>query len=320
MSWIWVILVIDLTKQFLIHSHDFMSNSLAYGFKVGSFTLSVISDGCFDIAPLSRFSPNADQATLENTLKTHFLPTDKVTLPINILTIDSGQRRVLIDCGSGHSFVEGTGLFSESSAAVNPLEIDAIALSHAHPDHVGGLIAPDNQPRFPNATCFIDQKEWQFWTDPTLTLPQDQHSLITTARAALSLIDNNTEKLSTQTEILPGITMLPSYGHTPGHHSVLIESDGESLLCVGDMFPHPLTSFAYPDWRFGFDIDPDQAIALENSTWIGPRTTASGSSGTIFLIQASDTLSVARTRIGGSLNRGINHSKKIVFSESFMLL
>ena len=232
-----------------------------HSFKVGAFKLSVISDGCFDIAPLSRFSPNADQATLENTLKTHSLPTDKVTLPINILTIDSGQRRVLIDCGSGHSFVEGTGLFSESSAAVNPLEIDAIALSHAHPDHVGGLIASDNQYRFPNATCFIDQKEWQFWTDPTLTLPQDQHSLITTARAALSLIDNNTEKLSTQTEILPGITMLPSYGHTPGHHSVLIESDGESLLCVGDIFPHPLTSFAYPEWGFGFDIDPDQAIA-----------------------------------------------------------
>ena len=234
-----------------------------YPFKVGSFDLAVVSDGFIDIAPLLYFSPNADENQMRAALHDHFLPTDKITVHINVLLINTGTHLVLIDTGSGHSFVEGTGSLLDSlkAANINPLDIDTIVLTHAHPDHAWGIITERNQERFPYATYFIDQLEWDFWTDPTLLsrAPEENHGFIRGAQNNLSPIENKLNKISAQTEVVPGITMIPTYGHTPGHHSVMIESDGESLLCSADTLVHPVTSFAYPEWYFGFDGDPDQA-------------------------------------------------------------
>ena len=235
-----------------------------YPFKVGTFDLAVISDGFIDIAPLLYFNPNADEEEMIQALRENFLPIDRVTLNINVVVINTGQNLVLIDTGSGPTFIKGTGLLQDrlSSAGLNPLNIDTVVLTHAHPDHAWGIITSQNRERFPNATYFIGQTEWDFWNDPTLLdrAPEENHGFIRGAQKNLRPIESKTQKIRCEAEVVSGITMIPTFGHTPGHHSVMIESAGETLLCTGDTLVHPVTSFAYPEWYFGFDGDPEQAV------------------------------------------------------------
>ncbi|MEM8841352.1 MAG: MBL fold metallo-hydrolase, partial [Pseudomonadota bacterium] len=62
-------------------------------------------------------------------------------------------------------------------------------------------------------------------------------------------------------EIVPGVRFHASNGHTPGHMSLIVESEGEVMLITGDALNHPYVSFEHPDWHFGFDTDREMAAA-----------------------------------------------------------
>jgi glyoxylase-like metal-dependent hydrolase (beta-lactamase superfamily II) len=169
---------------------------------------------------------------------------------------------VLIDTGLGAAapFPATGGLLASLEAAnISADDIDVVVFTHAHLDHVLGAVDGNGVLVFPNATYLMAKGEHDFWTsDERLAqIFPDQAaaegaagaflSILPALQPRLELVDENAGE-----EFLPGLRLLPTYGHTPGHSSVVVASGGERLIVAGDAFVHPL-HVAHPDWNFSAD-------------------------------------------------------------------
>lgn len=232
-----------------------MSNQ-PFQLNIGKFTCYVIQD---DTTPGGSgiLAPNADISKLEDALITWGNDPKAVAISYNCLFIDTGDHKILIDAGGG----EGDLLPNLASIGIQPADIDTVILSHGHGDHYGGMTDGEKNLTFPNAEHVAWQKEWDNWTndaqmaefEETEPARADQlRTYMLPLRSKLRFVDD------AHPEILTGITAIPAYGHTAGHIGLLIESEGETLLFVGDAFLHPV-HIQNLDWHFGMDADHDQA-------------------------------------------------------------
>ena len=126
------------------------------------------------------------------------------------------------------------------------------------------------RPHFPNAAYYISETEHEFWMAPHrnlsgMCLPEDTKRFLEHyARRCLEPLRHHIEPVDGETEILPGVRLLPAPGHTPGHMALLLESDGQQLLNLGDAAVHPL-HLEHPEWSNGFDLAPDCAAATRRA-------------------------------------------------------
>jgi glyoxylase-like metal-dependent hydrolase (beta-lactamase superfamily II) len=137
---------------------------------------------------------------------------------------------------------------------VEPADVTLVLLTHAHPDHIGGL-AVVGGPRFPNARHVITGEEWEFWSSalasgslpPVLATPLAEQLTPIKERGILELV-------ATDAELLPGLRLVPAAGHTPGHVAVSIDFDDQTLLYLADTVIHPL-HFQHLSWSSIGDHD-----------------------------------------------------------------
>ncbi len=226
--------------------------------QVGDFTVTAISDGTLSASLdlLSNIEPS-DAARMEDEAGVK----DTSSIHINCFLVRGGGRTVLIDAGAG-GFRQWGGLLASNlpQAGVQFSGVDTILLTHAHPDHVAGLLDKNGEVVFPNAELVVHRREIEFWQDDG-NLSRASERARGNFFMARQIFENyrNRLRLFEGGEVSPGLTAVPLPGHTAGHTGYRVESDGRSLLIWGDIVHFPEIQIPRPDVSIAFDLDPSLA-------------------------------------------------------------
>ena len=213
-------------------------------FRLGELEITALRDGGF-VSPNDGgdFGANVGPTAVAKLLAAAGAPTDHVSLAVDALLVRGGGRVILIDTGMGPDN-QGALLASLKLVGVAPDQVTDVLITHAHFDHVGGLIDAAGRSAFPKAAIWFNAKEWA----AMLAVPGPHR--ITPAIAA------QVRTFEAGQQILPGITPIALYGHTAGHVGYQIVSDGQLLEDIGDTAHSAIVELAEPAWPGGIDEDP----------------------------------------------------------------
>ncbi len=226
----------------------------------------MVSDGPLK---LGRFSPELfrgfTQERIDEILVANFLDKDNFEVEQNALVVNTGEKLILIDTGMGFRKVYGPRsgrlLANLRAAGINPALIDVVALSHAHPDHVWGLVGEDGKPNFPNAQIYITQADLEYWTDEAKLSHPALGPYIGPIRDTLLPLRERIVFLKGGEDSVSGIQALSTPGHTVGHSSFVINSQGSSIVYLADLAHRPLLQMENPRAEFTRDTDPKQGVS-----------------------------------------------------------
>jgi glyoxylase-like metal-dependent hydrolase (beta-lactamase superfamily II) len=180
--------------------------------------------------------------------------------PFGCFLLRSERHVVLVDAGvgpPGGSFLpDAEGLLPSALAAlgIGPEDIEVCVLTHLHIDHVG-WVSRDGVRLWPRASYIASRRDLD-WVEGRAPLERDRilRPIAPLLRAGrLSLVEE-------ATDIAPGVRMVPTPGHTPGHSSIRIESRGSKAIILGDVAVHPAL-LDRPEWTYLFDVDPEATVA-----------------------------------------------------------
>lgn len=238
-----------------------------YQFSVGRLECAVVSDGQpgppFEPALHDFFTPGS--GVPDGVLRAAS-ERSTLTCGYNCVFVSTPDGMAVVDTGLGASFL-GYGEYIEplvgqlemgmTNAGLSRSALAAVVFTHLHQDHSRGAIW-SGELRFPAAAAFAHSSEVAFWSGP-IDVPSAQ-AHVEAARQAIRLFGEKLRPFEHGAELLTGIRTVAATGHTPGHSAILLESDGERLLCVGDTFYDPL-QLTNPDWATPWDVDQPASIA-----------------------------------------------------------
>jgi len=207
----------------------------------------------------------------------HFVTADgHLSLSIHSLIVDTPEAKLVVDTCIGNDrdrnpfevmhMLSTTYLEDMIAAGYQPDGIDYVLCTHLHLDHVGWntrLVNGKWVPTFPNASYLMGKKDLEFWgsIDPGTDIDFLQIQRRVFEDSLQPVLDAGLAKpVEGPAQVCPGVSLVPTPGHTPGHCSVLIESRGEKALITGDFIHHPI-QFYDPALVSPFDIDNDAAVA-----------------------------------------------------------
>lgn len=239
-----------------------------YRFAHGKMQATVVSDGILPLGDPSGTFLGAAKEDVAKMLTDNFLAPANVVLEQNILILNTGERLVLFDTGMGTSQLFGPTpgklLANLKAAGIEPADVDAIVATHAHCDHVWGIMADDGSRNFPNAQIYISQIDFDYWTDEAklaIKEPAFMKDFIEGARKNLLPNRDRIVFIKEGQEFLPGIVAMATPGHTVGHMAFMVTSEGKTLAVIGDVTHHQVLLLERPRLEFAFDSDPKQAAA-----------------------------------------------------------
>jgi len=232
------------------------STSLDLG---GGASLTTLSDGNL-VLPGDFILGGMPQDEMSEIVSRYGLSTERLEPPCNVTLYRDGTNNVLFDVGAGPDFMPSAGMLTEAmdAAGISPDDITHVIFTHAHPDHLWGLLDDFGDPMFYDASYHIGRAEWDYWTDPATidTIGAERQSFAVGAARRLEMLEDNINLFEDAAEILTGISAVATYGHTPGHMSYLV---GGKVLIGGDAIGNHHVAFERPDWASGSDQDPDMA-------------------------------------------------------------
>lgn len=228
--------------------------------QLGDAEATVLSDGGL-VLPMNLYLPDTPAAEIAALLSPHKLPLDVVQPDCNLTLLRIGDRVVLFDAGAGPLFQNTAGKLPESLAAagIDRSEVTDLCFTHAHPDHLWGVLDDFEEPVFPNARYWMNRIEWDFWRAPgTLAaMPEARQSFVVGAQNRMTAIEDRVELFDAGDELVPGVEAVGSFGHTPGHVCFMVHRGG-GLMVVGDAIVNAVISFERPDWHSGSDQDVER--------------------------------------------------------------
>jgi glyoxylase-like metal-dependent hydrolase (beta-lactamase superfamily II) len=231
--------------------------------RIGDASVTVLSDGVFSLpADLALGGRSADDiAALARDAGAGVT----FEMQTNVAVVSLGAARVLVDCGAGPDLFPSLGKLPERLAAsgIEPASITHVVFTHAHADHLWGALDEFGEGlRFDKARHLMAAAELDYWRSVDAgALPERIRGMAAGTQRRLKLVGDRIAPTKAGSEILPGLALIDTGGHTPGHVSVRVESKGQILVIGGDALVHAIVSVSRPDWRWGSDFDPDRAIA-----------------------------------------------------------
>ena len=199
----------------------------------------------------------------------------KLLTTIGGYLIEVGNRKIAVDQGIGPVNIDFPGfgpffgdnyLDSLVQTGVTPEQITDVVYTHLHLDHCGWTtieVDGNRQLTFPNANYKVTETEWNFWYGGDN--PAGPHPEFVQKPLA-----DRIEFYADGDSLAPGITVLSTPGHTPGHVSLLLEGGGQRLFLLGDIL-HGVMQLQERDWSIAFDLDP--ATARETREGLYPELT-----------------------------------------------
>ena len=226
---------------------------------IGNVEITSLSDGILEF-DLCNFFPDIPEEDW-NGQEAHLSASHGVLFNLACFLIKSDGHTIAVDTGLGPKQTPETPwgeLLDDMKAhGLQPGDIDMVVMTHAHRDHVGwNLLSQDGKytPTFPNAQYYVSTIDWAACHDPALV----QDRFPNAPECVWPLEDLGVLNLMEPDQQLTSeISTLATPGHTPGHMSLMISSQGESGLVLGDVL-HNTAQIENTDWVSRADIDPDQ--------------------------------------------------------------
>ena len=228
---------------------------------IGNVEIASFSDGLLEF-DLCNFYPSVPEDSWVN-YPDDVTPDHKISLNLASYLIRSEGRTILVDTGMGPvpedapDSTWGELLNNFEAAGVSVGEVDMVVMTHLHRDHVGWNLISDNgryKPVFPNAKYVLSRKDWdatrvpeyadRFAAAPAKVWPLEELGI-------LEVVDG-------EYNITGELTTLPTPGHTPGHMSIMIASQGQKGIILGDSIHSPAQVQEW-EWCSRADMDPSQA-------------------------------------------------------------
>jgi len=248
---------------------------------VGNAGITYLPDGYGRYDPVPMF-PASTAAGWQ--LHHDWLDADgRLPLSFGALLVRTSDQRILVDAGYGEKTVEVPGvatrvggrlLHSLGTVGLKPSDIDMVIYTHLHHDHVGwtSQLAGDGRSlTFANARHLVRRPEWDYWrgTDniPGPSLADVQQPL----EGRIDFVEDGEA-------IAPGLSLIATPGHTPGHASVIVSSGAERAIILGDVVHCPV-QLEEADWACLADVDPELGRRTRERLWqelADPSTVTAG--------------------------------------------
>lgn len=215
--------------------------------KLGAFEVTTLLAGTTARDEIqSIFGMNVSPEEFAAVSAENFIPADRAQFFFTPTVVNTGSELVLFDTGLNPDGITA----ALGAAGYTPDQVDVVVITHMHGDHIGGLMSGDD-PTFANARYVTGAAEHNHWA----SAGNDRFNAnVAPLNDRFSFIDDGGSPAS-------GITAVAAFGHTPGHMTYRIESEGQGLMLIADLANHPIWSLERPDWEVRFDMDKAGAAA-----------------------------------------------------------
>ena len=241
-----------------------------YRFKLGGFEVATIMDSHVIRPGLTpSFGGEAHADEVKALAAANRIDADRYFHPFTPTVVNTGKELVLFDTGNGSLSAENEQLKGRlppgqlvarmAQAGYKPEDVDVVVITHGHPDHIGGL-TKGGQPVFPNARYVFGAAEFDFWNkgENVREARKFNHELYVKIVVPLA---NRATMIKPGDTVVPGITAVDAFGHSPGMLAFMIESEGKRVLNWADSCGHYVVSLQRPDLHLDVDDDKEKAVA-----------------------------------------------------------
>jgi len=241
-----------------------------YRMMLGDFEVTALSDGTVNL-PVDKILTNTTPTKVKKAL-TKAYESAPLETSVNGYLINTGSKLVLIDTGAAKLFGPTLGdlVTNLKAAGYQPEQVDEVYLTHMHPDHVGGLM-DGGKLAFANATIRADKRDADYWLSQANldNAPADAKGFFQGAMSSLNpyVKANRFLAFDGNTELIPGIKAVASYGHTAGHSTYVVESKGQKLVLWGDLVHVAAVQFDEPSVTIAFDSESKAAAAQRKAAY-----------------------------------------------------
>lgn len=205
--------------------------------------MMVVTDGDVDY-PATCFAPG------------HDLLVPVLVMHHNILILKWEDRVILFDTGNGYFYQPGAGWLVDQlvQKGITPAMVTDVILTHAHPDHINGLLDTSDQSVFPLARIHIARSEFSFWTTPNPDFSKSKNAadayleIYQRIQTKLLALKDQIHLFDTDIPAFPFLHLIPSPGHTPGHTLFHIQAPGIDVLHMADTTHDDQVLMAHPEW------------------------------------------------------------------------